>query len=230
MSNRKEQLVNNEIYHIILRGVGDLPIFKNKNDYYRCVFSLYSFNDNRPIEIRKERRLKRKVSGRPTSAKTKKRDKFVEILAFCLMPNHIHLLLKQVKNDGISKFMKKFATGYAKYFNESYKRMGHLFQGRFRSIHIKNDAQLKVIFNYIHTNPVSLIDPKWKSEGIKNSKKAVEFIENYKWSSYGDYIGTKNFPSLTDRGFIIEIIGGTTSCQEVVNDWINNRKLITKQD
>jgi len=230
MGSRKIKLVNNEIYHIISRGVGGLPIFRDKDDYYRCIFSLYSFNDDRPIEIRRERRLRKEVDGRPTSVKAEERDKFVEILAFCLMPNHVHILLKQIKYDGTSRFMKKFATGYAKYFNEKYEKMGHLFQGRFQAIHVKDDAYLKVIFNYIHTNPVSLVEPKWKTEGIKNAKTTIEFLENYKWSSYQDYIGKKNFPSLTKRSFLSEVIGKEDECRECVEDWVNNRKLITKKE
>jgi putative transposase len=224
---RKSKLANNEIYHVINRGIGDLPIFLSIDDYYRCIFSLYGFNDDKPVEIRRERDQKKSFGGRLTSAETIKRDFFVEIMAFSLMPNHIHLLLRQLKEDGISKFMKKFGTGYAKYFNGKYKKMGHVFQGKFKAVHIENDAQLKVIFVYIHTNPVSLVDLNWKTKKVKNCKNTIEFIENYKWSSYGDYIGKKHFPSLTNRKFLLEIMDGKTGCQEVVNDWVKNRKLIT---
>jgi putative transposase len=227
---RKLKLANNEIYHVINRGIADLPIFLDIDDYYRCIFSLYGFNDDRPVEIRRERDQKKDLGGRQTSAETGKRDFFVEILAFSLMPNHIHLLLRQLKDDGISKFMKKVGTGYAKYFNGKYKKIGHLFQGKFRAVHIENDTQLKAIFVYIHTNPVSLVKPNWKKEKTKDSKNTIDFTENYKWSSYGDYIGKKNFPSLTTRKFLLEIMGGRMGCQEVVNDWVKNRKLITDEN
>lgn len=116
--------------------------------------------------------------------------------------------------------MHKLGTGYGGYFNRKYGRQGHLTQKRFTAVHIKTEEQLKIVFVYIHTNPISLIEPKWKELGIKNSEKAIEFIENYKWSSYRDYIGKKNFPSVTDREFLLKIMGGEKSCKEFVNDWI----------
>ena len=69
------------------------------------------------------------------------------------MPNHIHLLLKQIKNNGISEFIRKVEVGYAGYFNKKYGRKGHLFQGRFKAVRIEDNEQLKTVFVYIHTNP-----------------------------------------------------------------------------
>ena len=231
MSNERTKLINNEFYHIITRGVGDSLIFKNKNDYFRAIFSLYEFNTTKAVEIRKQREKRKntvKASGGPTSVD---RNQLVKILAFCFMPNHIHLLLKQIKNDGISKFMRKFGTGYASYFNKKYDRMGHLFQGRFKAVHIKDDEQLKNVFVYIHTNPISLVEPRWKEIGIAHPEKTSKFLENYKWSSYSDYIGGKNFPSLTtERKFISQIMGGNKSCKEFVDGWIKYKNEIKNFD
>ena len=94
------------------------------------------------------------------------------------MPNHVHLLLRQLKDSGIFKFMKKFGSGYGRYFNKKYNRKGYVFQNRFLAVPIKTDKQLKVVFAYIHANPVSLIEPKWKERGIKNFNKVIKFIEN----------------------------------------------------
>jgi len=146
------------------------------------------------------------------------------------MPNHLHLLLKQTKDNGISKFMQKVGTGYANYFNKKYNRMGHLFQGRFRAVHIKDDEQLKNIFVYVHANPISLIEPNWKEKGIRNPEKAIKFLETYKWSSYLDYIGKKNFPSVSRRKFISEVMGGSDDCKESVNDWIKYKNQIQDFD
>jgi putative transposase len=137
------------------------------------------------------------------------------------MPNHIHLLIRQVKDDGIKKFMIKVGTGYARYFNVKYSRKGYLFQNRFRSVHIKDDRQFQIIFRYIHANPISLIESGWKEDGIKNPKKITKFLEKYKWSSYQDYIGIKNFPSVTERDFVSETIGGATGCREVLYNWVD---------
>lgn len=94
--------------------------------------------------------------------------------------------------------MMKFGAGYGGYFNRKYHRKGHVFQQRFSAVHIEGEEQLKTVFVYIHTNPISLIEPNWKEKGIEEPEKVIEFLENYKWSSYQDYIGKKNFPSVTN--------------------------------
>jgi hypothetical protein len=145
-------------------------------------------------------------------------------MAFCFMPNHIHLLAKQIKDDGISKFMQKVG-GYAAYFNKKYHRMGHLFN-RFKAIHIKTDDQLKNTFSYIHCNPISLIEPGWKENGAKDGRAVINFLEKeYRWSSFFDYIGKKNFPSVTDREFLFDIIGGIGGSRQAITDWINYKRV-----
>ena len=136
------------------------------------------------------------------------------------MPNHIHLLVKQIQDEGITKFMRKFGTGYANYFNQKYNRKGYLFQGRFQTVYIKTDDQLKTVFAYIHTNPISLMEPKWKEVGVKNPEKVIKFLENYKWSSYLDYIGKKNFPSMTERDFVLKVMDKEEGCRDFVENWI----------
>ena len=233
MPYRKEIFTNEEIYHIILRGLDDNLIFKDVSDYYRGIFSIYEFNNSNCIEIRKRReerkkeKAKEKASGGPSSA-VDSRDKLVEIFCFCFMPNHIHLMLKQLKDLGVTKFMSKVGTGFAGYFNRKYKRKGYVFQNRFRSVHIDNDDQLRIVFNYIHANPISLIEPGWKEKGINNPKKVIKFLQGYKWSSYQDYIGKKSFPSVTDRKFIAEFMGKTDGCREAIKDWVKYKQELIK--
>ncbi len=238
MPYRKEQFASGEIYHVAVRGIDGNQIFKDIDDHYRGIFSIYEFNNAKQVVIQKRRKararekeqikkINQEFSKILTKAKasrdrvsTDSRDKFVEVLAFCIMPNHFHLLLRQIKDNGITKFMAKFGIGYGGYFNRKYSRKGYVFQNRFIAVHIKNEKQLKIVFVYIHVNPISLIEPKWKEAGIKNLKKILEFLENYKWSSYSDYIGKKNFPSVTDREFMLEIMGGEKGCIEFVKDLV----------
>jgi len=224
MPIQRPPLVNNEIYHIVTRGVGDSLIFKNRDDYYRGIFSLYEFNDANQVLIRDRRRdrIRAKKSGREQFSAI--RDVLVEVLAFYFMPNHIHLLLRQLKDNGITQFMRKFGAGYARYFNEKYNRKGHLFQGRFRAVHIETEEQLKTVFVYIHTNGISLIEPKWKEEGIRDPERVIQFLENYKWSSFPDYLGKKNFPSVTETDFLLKIMGGEEGCRKFVEDWVKYKK------
>ena len=178
MAVKRPPLVNNEIYHIILHGVGDTQIFQDDPDYYRGIFSIYEFNTTKPIEIRLQRG-KRQTTKKHGGQTPDIRDRLVDVLAFCLMPNHIHLLIKQLKDNGITKFMKKVGTGYASYFNKKHIRKGHLFRGRFQAVRVKDDNQLRIVFAYIHSNPISLIEPNWKENGIKNFKKSIKFLECY---------------------------------------------------
>ena len=115
----------------------------------------------------------------------------VAIGAWCLMSNHFHLLLKEIKEGGISKFINKLLTAYSMYFNIRHHRKGTLFQGRFEAEHANEDRYLKYLFSYIHLNPVKIIDSKWKERGLKNLKKTKDFLDTYEYSSYLDYRGTK---------------------------------------
>ena len=220
MPYRKEQFATGEYYHLVIRGIDEHKLFRDINDHYRGVFSIYEFNNAKRVEIRERRRnrVKVKVCGHRESADLQ--NKLVEILAFCLMPNHLHLLVRQLKDGGIVKFMTKLGIGYAKYFNTKYKRKGYVFQSRFVAVHIKNERQLMAVLLYIHTNPVSLIEPGWKEKGIRNVKKVLKFLENYKWSSHSDYLGRKNFPSVTERDFLLEIMNGQQGYEEFFKDWL----------
>ncbi len=206
-------------------------LFEDIDDYYRGVFSVYEFNTLTSVTIRERRnarlRIKQEIKERKEGIRdpglcVDTRDQLVEVPLFCLMPNHIHLLLKQLKEGGIPKYINKIGAGYPAYFKKKYdiNKRGHFFQDRFNAVHIESDEQLIMNFIYIHINPVSLIEPGWKEKGIKNPEKVIEFLENYKWSSYPDYIGRKNFPSVTKREFITKLIGDGKKCKELIDDWI----------
>ena len=226
MPYRKEQFINGEIYHVVIRGIDNNLLFKDIDDYYRGIFSIYEFNNSNPVIITKRRqniRAIKRQEGRgraSTFSVPDNRDKLVEILAFCFMPNHIHLLLRQIKNNGIAKFMQKIGTGYGGYFNRKYGRKGYVFQNRFVSVLVKNNEQLKTLFVYIHANSISLIEPKWKEIGIKNPTEVIKFLEDYKWSSYIDHIGGKNFPSVIEKDFLLKVMGGEEACKEFVENWV----------
>ncbi len=230
MPERKIQFINGEIYHIIMRAVDGTKLFCDEQDYLRMIHDLFEFNDVNPILSTFRANYRRNVSLPDLVVlRKRKRKLLIEILTFCLMPNHVHLLIKQVQDNGISKFMKKFG-GYALYYNKKYKRKGYLFQSRFRAVYIKNNEQFQTVFVYIHTNPVAIIFPRWKEKGIKDFKKAKNYIENYRWSSYPDYLGKKNFPSVTSRDFLKRIMGGPKDCRKFVNDWLKYKRELADFD
>lgn len=223
MARKIIQLINDEIYHIIARGVDGRLIFQDDEDYYRGVHNLYEFNDEDLASWIYRRSFTKEGNEAKKIEEKKSRKLLVHVLAFVFMPNHIHFLLRQVKEKGISKFMQKFGTGYAVYFNHKNNRRGALFQGRFKVVHISDNEQLKTNFVYVHTNPVAIVEPNWKLNGIKDLRRAIKTIENYKWSSYQDYLGHKNFPSVTQRGLLEKILN-LEEWRQCINNWLKHKK------
>jgi putative transposase len=156
---KKPQLENNEIYHILNRGVEQRNIFLDDKDYLRFIHDLYEFNDEAPAENIYYKSISLE-SYEVKPRKIRERKSIVEILAFCLMPNHYHLLLKQKKDNGISKFMQKLGTGYTMSFNKKYKRKGTLFQNTYKAILIDKQNHFYNLPYYIHLNPLDLKFPE----------------------------------------------------------------------
>jgi putative transposase len=150
--------------------------------------------------------------------KSDSRIKLVEIHAWCLMNNHYHLLLSPANDDpnNISLFMKKLNMGYAKYFNEKYKRSGYLWQGKYKKIGIKHDAHFMHIPHYIHLNPLDYTLPQWRTGTVKNSQEALDYLLQYRWSSYLDYMGTRNFPSLINTKIVKELCKDTQHIRSII--------------
>ncbi|MBI5456134.1 transposase [Candidatus Kaiserbacteria bacterium] len=195
-----------ELYHVLNRGVDKRTIFLDDQDRHRFVHDLFIFNDSKPAENTEyfySRTTKSVESidlrGRYKDGyKPDKRKQIVDIHAWCLMGNHYHLLLSSRVDNGITKFLMKLNVGYAKYFNERYKRAGTLFQGRTKKVRIATDAHFMHIMNYIHLNPLDFLKgaDQWRDLTVKNPPAALKHLENYRWSSFQDYSGRSNFPSI----------------------------------
>ena len=179
---RKVPLVNEEYYHIFNRGVDKREVFLNEADYWRFLFSLQLMNDKNNGRMIAWRDFK-KVNPDGTleqfflTSNVRKQDPLVEIVAYCLNPNHYHLILKQVEEKGIEVFMQKVGNGYTKYFNKKNNRSGILFQGKFKSSHINSNEYLLYVSAYVNCNSqVHKIAP----------------AEKYFWSSFREYIKGKS--------------------------------------
>lgn len=172
MPGRIIPLVTGEIYHIFNRGSEKKDIFTQPCDYKRFqqTFHYYQYQGPKP-------RYSNSKHGIYTFIPVSE-DKLVEIFVYCLMPNHFHLLVKQLKDNGISIFLSQLSNSYTKYFNTKYKRVGPLLQGAFKAVLIENDPQFLHTSRYIHINPVV--------SGI------VKNLEEYPWSSYKEYTGKGN--------------------------------------
>ncbi len=204
---QRPHFIENHIYHVFNRGVDKRDTFLDDQDYYRFIHSLFEFNDEEPaLNVHYYFNPKTmEVCSMPVRKGNKPRKILVEILLFTLMPNHFHLLLKQKADGGITKFMRKLGTGYTNYFNKKYERSGVLFQGKFKAVMLNKQEHLQYLPNYIHLNPLDL---KYGSRTSIGWRGKMKFLEEYRWSSFPDYIGKKNFPSVSSRDFVLEIFGG----------------------
>ena len=147
---RKTGFANNEFYHVYNRGVDRRFIFSDNFDIQRFYQSMKEFNSVEPIGSIYENSFPK--LGRETSKLEQKHDPLVNIISYCLNPNHFHLMLEQKIGGGISEFMKRLGGGYTKYFNNKTKRRGVLFQGVFQSRHINNNEYLLHLSAYVSLN------------------------------------------------------------------------------
>ncbi len=214
------------IYHVLNRGVDKRKIFLDDKDYLRFIHDLFEFNDKEPannVQYNLDKNkspssqyndfVSRYIERRPRKC-------IVDILAFCLMPNHYHILIRPHSKEALTLFMRKLNIGYAKYFNRRYKRSGALFQGRFKSVLVLEESHFIHLPYYIHLNPLDLISPEWREGRLKNKEKALDFLKQYRWSSHLDYCGKKNFPSVTQREFLLEFFEGTKNYEKAITSWI----------
>lgn len=170
MPYRTTPLVIDQIYHVFNRGVAKLPIFTNRRDYNRFLETIYYYQFQGPKpQFSQLNRFK--------DFNFEKNKKIVEILCYCLMPNHYHLLIKQLQDNGISEFINKTSNSYTKYFNTKHNRIGPLLQGQFKAVRIEYDEQLMHVSRYIHLNPIASF--------------IVKDLKEYHWSSYLAYIGLR---------------------------------------
>lgn len=178
---RKFQFSIGEFYHVYSRGNNRSKIFFSDVDRRRFVKLLFLCNNTKPILFRDVQSL--------SLPEIKRGETIVDIGAYCLMPNHFHFLAREKIENGISIFMEKLLTAYSMYFNKKNGRTGSLFERRFLASHADSDEYLKYLFSYIHLNPVKLVDPEWKVNGISDSEKAKKYLEEYNFSSYVEYTG-----------------------------------------
>jgi len=195
---RKQPLINGYVYHIFTKSIAGFKVFRTNKDYKRMLelFKFYRVK-NLPTRFSAYIEIKDKVNFIRNFINED--EHLIKIYAYCLMPTHIHLLLEQVCDNGITIFMKKVLDSYTRYFNLKMKRKGPLWQSKFKNVLVKDDTQMLHLTRYLHLNPTS--------DGL------VEKPEDWKYSSYLEYIespklkicnteGLKNYSSETYRKFV----------------------------
>ena len=191
----RENISVGEYYHIFNRGVGKKIIFKDDRDRIRFLFLiLYFQTENNFPQISRivSSYIKHRVFDINNDIKNEIiKERFVELTGFVLMPNHFHLIVKEIKEGGMGKYMQRVLNSYTKYFNTRYDISGHLFGGPYKAVHVEDDKQLLYLSAYIHLNPRELSE-WYKKENL------------FPWSSYQDYIEENRWDKVLKTEIVLE--------------------------
>jgi putative transposase len=193
MNNRDyKEFVQGEYYHVYNRGNGKMNIFRDEEDFnlflFRLEENLFPMQNTGSAEERLLQRMKlqQKYPNRYIRAELPANS--FNIVSYCLMPNHFHIIIRQNADIPVSKLISKVCTSFSKYFNKKYSNVGSVFQDRFKAIRVDNNDYLLWLSAYIHQNPVVA--------GL------VRNINDYKYSSYLDYISDRN-NRICDKSLIL---------------------------
>lgn len=190
-------------YHVFNRGVEKRRIFLGIQDCKIFLYYLYIYSQ--PLE-----QVLKRYPDLPIRLWNKNLSVEIDLIAYCLMPNHFHILLRQNTKNGVSKFMKQVTNAFTEYFNKKYKRTGSLMQGPFKAVRVKNDEQLIHLSRYIHLNPVV--------SGISNH------LPEHIWSSYHEYVEIKK-DGLCKKSLVLGLMRNV-SYEDFVKDQIDYAKKI----
>lgn len=228
---RKVKFVKNNFYHIYNRGVEKRSIFQDDNDRWRFLQGLFLFNDEKNsfnllwhLE-QKKRKATFGLLKDILKEQGDKRSNLVNIIADCLMPNHFHLILEEIRENGITLFMHKLGTGYTKYFNKRYQRVGSLFQGTFKAVLIDKEDYLRYLLVYINVvNPGELIEPFLKENGIKNPEQIIKFAGEYPWSTNQEHLGKRD-SIILGKNALNKIFGNSDDYKNFVQEVLVDERI-----
>lgn len=222
---RKISFAIGEYYHLYNRGVNKSKTFFDKHDYWRFIFLLYLCNSDRPVHL--DNQLKYTLGSslpkiKHTIFSIERGERLVDIGAYCLMPNHFHILVRERIEGGIPQLMLKLGTAYTSYVNKRHDRTGPVFNGPYKATHIGSDTYLKYLYAYIHLNPVKIIESSWKETRIRDRKKAENFLKKYQFSSYADYaIGETESMHILNKTKFPHYFEKSAEFDTYIADWLN---------
>ena len=222
MPIRSTALATQEYFHVFNRGNSKQVIFKDEADFLRLQHLLYLCNSSSPVSFKDAQKRKGGIFSTPRS------EPLVAIGAYCLLPNHFHLLITPLVGDGVSQFMQKVTTAYVMYYNKRHNRSGSLFEGPFKAKHASSDRYLKYLFSYIHLNPL----PKPKSTvpnlvprpglGTTDVGTNLESVSSYTYSSLRDYLGDpRDEAMIIDPVHFPAYVKTTTDWHNELSEWLS---------
>lgn len=178
MPLRKTPIVTGQTYHVFNRGVNKQPIFFIPRNYVRAIDTIkYYLIHKPPLAYSKFVKLSKEIRNEISTSMTK-REHGVELISYTLMPNHFHFLMKQLVDEGITNFIRKFQISHTKYINTKHDRSGPLLQGQFKAVLIEDEEQLIHVSRYIHLNAYTSF-----------IVKSIDDLKSYSWSSLPEYLG-----------------------------------------
>ena len=190
MSYRRDPFELGEWYHCYTRSVERSlearKVFKTLPDFERFLQALHLANSINPI-----RRSDLYQPTHKSILKIPRKDNLVSVGAYCIMPTHFHLLVKENIEGGISRIMHTVGTSFSMYYNLKHERAGNVFIKPFRSKHVPDQRYFEHVVNYIHLNPAELYEPKWKDGIVGDIAKLESSLRSYRFSSLIDYEGTE---------------------------------------
>ena len=215
-SPRSVVLANDQVYHVFNRGIERRTIFTKKREYQRMTDTLWYYRHAHvPMTLSAYYALPQAAKEMMTARLNSDTRYGVSILAYCLMPNHFHLLLRQHIDQGVQKFMAIIQNSYTKYFNTKYKRVGPLLQGTFKAVWIESDEQLLHVSRYIHLNPVA------------SFLVSDAHLLTYPWSSLSEYENPRR-DGICDTATILGMMKTRTAYRNFVLDQIGYAKTLGK--
>lgn len=171
-----------EWYHCYTRGVDKRKTFDTKADYQRFIQILYLANNTEAVH------RSNLGSSHESVFAHERGELLVSVAAYCIMPNHFHLVMQETREGGIAKFMQKVGTSYAMYFNIKNERVGNLFVKPFRSKHLVTDGHWLHIAQYLHLNPLEIFARGWRDGKVRYSRALENKLVTYQYSSLPDYL------------------------------------------
>jgi len=225
---RKEKFFVGDLVHVYNRGNRKMAIVNDEADRWRFLDILRYFN-NQAASAKNIQELfyLKKIGGCELFEwpnKWPKQVPLVKIISYCLMPNHYHLLLQEIREGGISIFMQKFGLGFTNYLNSKYDESGSIFQGPYKAKIIGSDEYLQYVDAYIQAlNPFELFEGGIDG-AMKNFDKAFQFALDYQFSGLGESLGLRNF-SIVDRGELTNKFPNIEACKQFVHDALLNRRV-----
>lgn len=194
---RRTIIAPEEHYHIFNRGNNKKLMFFDDADRIRFLSSVLLFQS--PVIIKNIKRLTKMINVQNSVLHIMEEEtlkeiistRFIELISFVLMPNHFHLLIREVKEKGIERYMHRVQVSYSKYFNIRYKNTGHHFQGQYKVVHVTDNDQLLYLSTYVHRNPREMIS--WRNRE-----------HMYPWSSFPDYLGNNRWGDFIKTDIILK--------------------------